>query len=181
MGAALHSVPEPSGKRAAGKIVIIPVEGRVPFLSGGTGLFRGSPVIPKPYYPTIRDLPESYPRRVLNSFLNLVYPEECLICPRRPWRATRTAGSVLRLLGQGACAENSPSPLCLLRTALPEFRRGSGASCAANCILKMPPYSGARSFGYYTAGLAKIAQELKFHGKKKPGQTYGPASDGCLF
>jgi ComF family protein len=34
------------------------------------------------------------------------------------------------------------------------------------CILAAPPYSGARSFGHYTAELARLVQGLKFNGRR---------------
>ncbi len=38
----------------------------------------------------------------------------------------------------------------------------------------MPPYAGARSFGYYAAELAKIIQHLKFHGRRNLAGLLGP-------
>jgi ComF family protein len=34
------------------------------------------------------------------------------------------------------------------------------------CLMHLPFYSGARSFGYYTAELSRLVQALKFHGRR---------------
>jgi ComF family protein len=45
----------------------------------------------------------------------------------------------------------------------------------------MPPFSGARSFGYYTAELGKIVQELKFHGRKNLVKLLSPLLAAAYF
>ena len=50
-----------------------------------------------------------------------------------------------------------------------------------DCILKMPPFAGARSFGYYTAELAGIIRELKFHGKRNLVRLLTPLLTAAFF
>jgi len=50
-----------------------------------------------------------------------------------------------------------------------------------DCILQMPPFAGARSFGYYTAELAGIIQELKFHGKRNLVKLLTPLLTAPFF
>jgi len=45
------------------------------------------------------------------------------------------------------------------------FEAGAEHLCG-RCILQPPPYSGARSYGYYTAELSRVIQEFKFHGRR---------------
>ena len=45
----------------------------------------------------------------------------------------------------------------------------------------MPPYAGARSFGYYTAELGRIIQELKFRGKRNLVKLLGPLLTAAFF
>jgi ComF family protein len=45
----------------------------------------------------------------------------------------------------------------------------------------MPPYSGARSFGFYTAELGKIIQGLKFRGRRNLVHLLGPLLTAVFF
>jgi ComF family protein len=45
----------------------------------------------------------------------------------------------------------------------------------------MPPYSGARSFGYYTAELSVIVQELKFRGRRNLAGLLAPLMTAAFF
>lgn len=48
-------------------------------------------------------------------------------------------------------------------------------------MLQMPPFAGARSFGYYTAELAGIIQELKFHGRRNLVRRLAPLLVAAYF
>lgn len=48
-------------------------------------------------------------------------------------------------------------------------------------MLQMPPFAGARSFGYYTAELAGIIQELKFHGRRNLVKRLIPLLTAAYF
>ena len=45
----------------------------------------------------------------------------------------------------------------------------------------MPPYAGARSFGYYSGELGKIVQELKFHGRRNLAKLLSPLLTAVFF
>jgi len=45
----------------------------------------------------------------------------------------------------------------------------------------MPPYAGARSFGYYSTELAKIIQQLKFQGRRNLAGLLGPLLTAAFF
>ena len=49
----------------------------------------------------------------------------------------------------------------------------SGQLCGG-CTLEPPPFSGARSFGYYTSELSRIIQALKFQGRRNIADLLGP-------
>jgi len=116
------------------------------------------------YVPTSRDLPPSQFQKLLDGVLNLVYPERCIAC----------ASPVARRQDCGVCAEcwgksvalKIQSPRCS-SCGLPfqTLREDSDHLCG-NCILQPPPYSGARSFGYYTAELRALVHGLKFQGRR---------------
>jgi ComF family protein len=50
-----------------------------------------------------------------------------------------------------------------------------------NCILDVPPYSGARSFGYYIAELSSLVHGLKFHGRRNLVGLLVPLLAGTFF
>jgi ComF family protein len=121
-------------------------------------------VVPKPYFPTTRDLPFTYPQRLLDSILNLVYPDTCFLC----------SVPVARHQDCGVCAGCWDKALAL------QIKRPRCSCCGipfhnfeeeaehlcGDCILRLPPYAAARSFGYYTAELSGLIQGLKFQGRR---------------
>ncbi len=48
------------------------------------------------------------------------------------------------------------------------------AHLCSDCIADPPPFSGARSFGYYEGELSQVIQEFKFHGRRKLAVLLGP-------
>jgi ComF family protein len=121
-------------------------------------------VVPKPYFPVTRDLPLSYPHKLLDSILNLVYPDTCFLC----------SVPVARHQDCGVCASCWDKALAL------QIKRPRCSCCGipfhnfeeetehlcGNCLLQLPPYAAARSFGYYTGELSGLIQGLKFHGRR---------------
>jgi len=126
----------------------------------------------KPHFPTTRDIPPTAFRRVADGILNLVYPERCLIC----------SAPTARQQDCGVC------DACWARTLELEISRPWCPSCGipfqvfnpeaehvcGDCILEMPPYSGARSFGYYRGELSRLAQGLKFDGRRNLSGLLAP-------
>ena len=117
-------------------------------------------------------LPVSGLNRILDSLLNLVFPEGCLIC----------AAPVVHRKNRGVCpgcllkahALRIPQPICpSCGLPLPNFKTGSNVLCV-QCILDPPVFSGARSFGYYSAELAGLIHGLKFHKRKNLAEILVP-------
>jgi ComF family protein len=121
-------------------------------------------VVPKPYFPTTRDLPLTYPQRLLDSILNLVYPDTCFLCSVPVARHQDCA--VCASCWDKALALQIKRPRCLC-CGIPfhNFDEEAEHLCG-DCILHLPPYSAARSFGYYTAELSGLIQGLKFQGRR---------------
>jgi ComF family protein len=118
-----------------------------------------------PYYPTPRDAVPSWPRHVADAILNLFYPDCCFICSS-PIARHQESGIC------GTCWERIEAlrlrrpwcPLCGLPLPFPEGTTEEWL--CGECTTSPPPFSGARSFGYYTAELSKAIQEFKFHGRR---------------
>jgi len=149
------------------------------FVSENIGRLDGLRVISKPYFPTIRDLPESYPRRLLDSLLNLVFPGNCFICSVAVARH-QDCGICSGCWGKALALKIVPPrcPSCGL--PLQNFEDDQEHLCG-ECILRPPPFAGARSFGYYTAELARIIQELKFHGRRDQIKLLAPLLTAAFF
>jgi ComF family protein len=47
--------------------------------------------------------------------------------------------------------------------------------------LRLPPYSGARAFGFYRSELARIIQALKFHGRPNLAELLAPLMASTLL
>ena len=115
-------------------------------------------------FPTVRDVQVSPLRAVSDGFLNLFYPESCFICSS-PVARRQDCGLCddcwRKVLEQRVKGAHCPS--CGL--PLPNFADGSGNLCL-ECIRQPPPYSGARSFGYYSDEMRQVIHELKFEGRR---------------
>jgi ComF family protein len=55
------------------------------------------------------------------------------------------------------------------------------ANICGKCLLQMPSYSGARSFGYYTNELSRLVQGLKFHGRRNLAGLLAPVLASVFF
>ena len=122
------------------------------------------PVIQKTYLSTNRDIAQSTLTNIVDSLLNLLFPDVCLLCSAQVsrWRDRsicldcRNKAGALRIFPP-VC------PSCGL--PMSSFQADSGCLCG-DCILEPPAFSGARSFGYYIGELAMLARELKFHKRR---------------
>jgi ComF family protein len=121
-------------------------------------------VVSKAYFPTSRDLPLTRIEKVFDGLLNLIYPESCFLCAA-PLARLKECG-ICPACWDRACSLRISSPKCPA-CGLPfqAFEEQSDHLCR-DCLLKMPVYSGARSFGYYMTELSRIVQELKFRGRQ---------------
>jgi len=116
---------------------------------------------------------------VFDGFLNLFYPEACFICSS-PVASRRDCGlcddcrrKVLDMRIDGARCPSCGVPL-------PGFASGSGNLCL-DCIRRPPIYSGARSFGYYSAELRRVIHELKFEGRRPLAGLLAPVMADVFF
>jgi ComF family protein len=121
-------------------------------------------VAPHPYFPTSRDRPWSLRRQLADGILNLIYPEDCFICATPVFRHQDRAvcdgcwTKIGRLrIAPPWCA------LCGLPFQGPDIPE---THVCGRCTLETPAYSGARSFGYYTAELGALVQAFKFDGRR---------------
>jgi len=123
-------------------------------------------------FPALSDARVSYARALSDSFLNLFYPEECFICSS-PVARRQDCGlcddcrrKILDLRIDGALCPSCGAPL-------PGFATGAANLCL-ECIRRPPPYSGARSFGYYSTEMRRAIHELKFEGRRPLAKLLAP-------
>jgi ComF family protein len=118
----------------------------------------------KSYIPTIRDLPDSDVRRVLDGLLNLVYPEVCLLCSASISRR-RDCGICDSCWNKAIALRIVPPRCSCCGLPFQNFAAESESLCG-DCIQQLPPYAGARSFGHYTSELSGLIQGLKFRSRR---------------
>jgi ComF family protein len=121
-------------------------------------------VIPKPYFPTTRDLPVSHIQKILDGLLNLIYPDRCFIC-NTPVARRHDCGVCAGCWSKAIALKVVPPRCSSCGLPFQGFEDRSEHLCG-NCILDAPPYSGARSFGHYTAELSRLIHGLKFHARR---------------
>jgi len=63
---------------------------------------------------------------------------------------------------------------------MPNFEPDSEYLCG-DCILRPPPFSGARSFGYYTGELGHLVRAFKFHNRRNLVALLVPFLVGTFF
>jgi ComF family protein len=121
---------------------------------------------PRLLLPSDRDLPSSHVSRILDSLLNLLYPESCLACATPTSRARDRSVcpacwcKILQLR-----ISNPLCPSCGIPYPGLEDEPAAPHLCG-KCTLSLPPFSGARAFGCYGSVLSRIIQALKFDGRK---------------
>jgi len=111
--------------------------------------------------------------------LNLIFPEDCFICSSE--LARHQDCGVCNLCWSRALSLKISPPRCpSCGLPLQSFNDDAEHLCG-ECILHIPPYAGARSFGCYTAELARIIQEMKFHGKRNLVRLLTPLLTAAFF
>ena len=128
---------------------------------------------------TIRDLPDSNAWRILNGFLNLIYPEVCFLCSV-PVSRHREYGVCDSCWDKALTLKIVPPRCVSCGLPLRNFEDSSEHLCG-DCIQQMPPYAGARSFGYYTAELSRLIQGLKFQDRRNLVKLFVPLLAGAFF
>jgi ComF family protein len=136
-------------------------------------------VAPKPFFPTTRDVPASNAARLLDGLLNLIYPEVCFICSA-PVARHQDCGICSSCWDKALALQIKPPRCSSCGLPFQNFEDAPDHLCG-NCILQMPSYSGARSFGYYTAELSRTVQELKFHGRRNLAGLLAPLMTAAFY
>ncbi len=134
---------------------------------------------PKPYFPTTRDLPASYAQKILDGLLNLVYPEVCLLCSV-PVSRHQDCGICGSCWNKALALRITPPRCSSCGLPFQSFEPDSEHLCG-DCILQIPSYTGARSFGYYTAELSGLIQGLKFQGRRNLATLLAPLLAEAFF
>ncbi len=164
MDKAVHPVPGSPGERTIGTVVL---------------LFSPLPVAPKPYFPTTRDLPASPAQKILDSLLNLIYPESCFLCSV-PISLQQDCGVCDSCWNKTLALRIAPPRCSCCGLPFQNFEEDSEHLCG-NCIQQMPPYTGARAFGYYLGQLSGLIQGLKFQGRRNLAGLLAPLLAGVFY
>jgi ComF family protein len=133
-------------------------------------------------FPTPRDSPYSNFRQIRDAALNLVYPQDCLVCnaPVARYQDQSVCGRCWeRVLQLRLVPPWCPSCGVPVGTGPPDQRETDSMtavplSLCLKCSLQVPPYSGARSFGYYTSELRQLIQAFKFKGRRDLARLLAP-------
>jgi len=108
--------------------------------------------------------PVSFLDQILDSLLNLFYPEACFICAG-PIVHRKERGVCTKCLNKARDLQLQPPVCSSCGLPMPNFESGADVLCG-NCVVQPPAYSGARSFGYYSGELGLLIQGLKFNNRR---------------
>jgi ComF family protein len=108
--------------------------------------------------------PVSFLDQILDSLLNLFYPEVCFICAD-PIVHRKERGVCTKCLNKVRDLQLQPPVCSSCGLPMPNFESGADVLCG-HCVLQPPAYSGARSFGYYSGELGRLIQGLKFNNRR---------------
>jgi competence protein ComFC len=140
-------------------------------------------------FPTPRDSPYSNFRQIRDAALNLVYPQDCLVCnaPVARYQDQSVCGRCwervlqLRLVPPWCPSCGVPVGTGPLEHSETNSMAAVPLSLCLKCALQVPPYSGARSFGYYTSELRQLIQAFKFKGRRDLARLLAPLiASTCL-
>lgn len=115
-------------------------------------------------FPTIRDLPLSPGRQAIDCILNLIFPEACFICSV-PISRRRDCGICDNCWNKAVALKIIP-PFCSCCGLPLNISEKDATQLCGKCLIQIPCYSGARSFGHYADELSRLIQGLKFHGRR---------------
>jgi ComF family protein len=134
---------------------------------------------PRPFPPTSHDLPSSPVRRLADGILNLLYPESCFVCST-PVSRLQDCG-VCGICWDRALRLRISGPLCPSCGLPYESFENEGTHLCGRCSISLPPYSGARAFGCYSAELSRIIRALKFDGRRRLAGLLAPLLASTLL
>jgi ComF family protein len=133
----------------------------------------------QPLLATRRDLPSSLPRRIADGILNLIYPDSCIVCSA-PVSRVQDCG-ICRQCWEKALQLRISGPLCPLCGLPYQNFAGEATHLCGKCAMSLPPYSGARAFGYYSSELSRMIQALKFDGRQNLAELLAPLMASTLL
>jgi len=110
--------------------------------------------------------------QIIDSLLNIFYPEVCFICAN-PVVHRRDRGVCVKCVNKATAHRLRPPVCASCGLPMPNFESGPDFLCG-DCILNTPAFSGARSFGYYSGELARLIQGLKFNNRRNLVVLLGP-------
>ena len=118
----------------------------------------------KPAVPSHRQLPVSRVGLACDAILNLIYPDRCFLCAT-PVARLRDCSVCGNCWDRAVSLRLKPPwcPSCGLPFQMP--LPDAGHLCGS-CSVETPPFSGARSFGYYSAELSRLVQGFKFERRR---------------
>ena len=116
---------------------------------------------------------------LIDGLLNLIYPDRCFVCSA-PLARRQDCGICSACWNKALALKIKPPRCSSCGLPFQSFQDESEHLCG-NCILHVPPYSGARSFGFYTAELSRLIQTLKFHGRRNTVELLAPLLAATLF
>ncbi len=125
-----------------------------------------------------RDLPGTALRTIADGILNLIYPESCFICSD-PLSRMQECGVCRRCWENTLRTQISP-PLCPSCGIPFQSTAVEPGHLCGECGVRIPPYSGARSFGYYRAELGCLIRGFKFEGRRNLSALLSPLL-ACTF
>ena len=122
--------------------------------------------------PPAHDRPSSMMSRLADGVLNLFYPESCVICSVPVSRMQDR--SICPACRQKILLQRITGPMCP-SCGLPfQSLETESTHLCGPCILRPPPYSGARAFGRYSAELSLIIPAFKFGGRRNLAGLLAP-------
>lgn len=117
-----------------------------------------------PAHSGMRSLPPAPLSRVADGIANLLFPDSCFACSSSLTR--RRDCGLCPACREKLCALRITPPLCPCCGLPYPSEAGEGNHLCSACVLRPPPFSSARSFGFYRGELSLAIQEFKFRGRR---------------
>ncbi len=142
--------------------------------SGKRGLIHPNypDVRPTNLVPASRELPDSLLRRVLDALLNLFFPDRCYLCGADVTRSRER--SVCESCWEKVLNLSIGPPWCACCGLPFQLEQVDAEHLCGACVVEMPPFAGARSFGYYAAEISRLVQGFKFDRRRNLVELLAP-------
>ncbi len=130
-------------------------------------------------FPNHQHTAQSFPGLLLDGVLNLLYPEACVSCSAP---VQRRADRGLCGVCWGRLLQLKLKPPWCPACGLPQPQLPTDeARLCIPCLTQAPPFTAARSFGYYCSELSRVVQALKFRGRRNLAARLAPLLAGLFF